>query len=690
MRPDCVQFGQDAFAPAGQAPARIKRFEYDRLGRVVLADDPSRGLRVYEYNAFGELLAELDANEQLIEFEYDDLGRLISSTDDEGETTWTWDTKKIGELTSTESSSGVATSYEYDAFTRRTKIAQTIDGETLAMRLVYGDFDRITGVIYPGNPLTGPIALRNLYGADGSLIEVREAKANTLLWQLEQLDAAGNLERERFGNELITDRQWDPLTGRLVHLRTTGAQASPLQDLRYTWNPVGTLAEREDLRLHQREQLGYDHLHRLTDVVIDVGPKHHERQFAYDSLGNLIHASDIGDYDYDHRGRLRFADATQHVWDDNGNLIYRKGPQGTHRFEWTSADKLRRLIPADAEPTEYRYDAEDRRAQRIDHERALETVYLHGFYERDRETKDDGIHETHRYTVYGRERAIAEIVAELSPDEIGAKQTRYLHDDHLGSVDVVTDEQGEVLQRLSYDAWGKPRDPNDWSAHDDFVPELLVNRGYTGHEGRDDAGLVNMGGRLYDPRLGRMINADPFMVDSLSTQGWNRYAYVLNNPLALTDPSGYSPDGEMIYGDEDQTGYFEGGPIITKEGGIYHVRADAPETVGESNEADPAPDVRGTNFASALDSMGLLGQGQETTPDEPEPSVWLSLGSACSTASSIPACPPKSTTRSAWPATCGGCGPRATPRAPIAASSASGWAARHSRPTPTTSPTTRR
>ncbi|NJK32680.1 MAG: RHS repeat protein, partial [Deltaproteobacteria bacterium] len=440
VRPDCVQFGQDAFAPAGQAPARIKRFEYDRLGRVMLADDPSRGLRVYEYNAFGELLAELDANEQLIEFEYDALGRLISSTDDAGETTWTWDTKKIGELTSTESSSGVATSYEYDAFTRRTKIAQTIDGETLALRLVYGDFDRITGVIYPGNPLTGPITLRNFFGADGSLVEVRDAKNDALLWKLEQLDAAGNLERERFGNQLITERQWDPLSGRLVHLRTTGQQ-SPLQDLRYGWNPVGTLTEREDLRLHQREQFGYDHLHRLTDVVVDVGLKHHERQFSYDSLGNLVHASDIGDYDYDHRGRLQLADATQHVWDDNGNLIYRAGPAGTHRFEWTSADKLHRLIPADAEPTEYRYDAEDRRVHRIDYERELETVYLHGFYERDRETKDDGVHETHRYTVFGRERAIAEIVVELSPDQIGAKQTRYLHDDHLGSIDLVTDEQ---------------------------------------------------------------------------------------------------------------------------------------------------------------------------------------------------------------------------------------------------------
>ena len=41
-----------------------------------------------------------------------------------------------------------------------------------------------------------------------------------------------------------------------------------------------------------------------------------------------------------------------------------------------------------------------------------------------------------------------------------------------------------------------------------------------------------MNGRLYDPVLGRMLSPDPF------TQNFNRYSYVLNNPLRFTDPSG--------------------------------------------------------------------------------------------------------------------------------------------------------
>src|ERR1700722_15648001 len=39
---------------------------------------------------------------------------------------------------------------------------------------------------------------------------------------------------------------------------------------------------------------------------------------------------------------------------------------------------------------------------------------------------------------------------------------------------------------------------------------------------------------------GRMISADPTVPDPLNAQSWNRYSYVGNDPLAFTDPSGFS------------------------------------------------------------------------------------------------------------------------------------------------------
>jgi len=48
-----------------------------------------------------------------------------------------------------------------------------------------------------------------------------------------------------------------------------------------------------------------------------------------------------------------------------------------------------------------------------------------------------------------------------------------------------------------------------------------------------------MGGRIYDPVLGRFLQADPMVQAPENIQSLNRYSYVMNNPLNATDPSGY-------------------------------------------------------------------------------------------------------------------------------------------------------
>ena len=50
--------------------------------------------------------------------------------------------------------------------------------------------------------------------------------------------------------------------------------------------------------------------------------------------------------------------------------------------------------------------------------------------------------------------------------------------------------------------------------------------------------LVNMNGRMYDPLAGRFLSPDPVLQAPDNLQNYNRYSYVLNNPLAYTDPSG--------------------------------------------------------------------------------------------------------------------------------------------------------
>ncbi len=123
------------------------------------------------------------------------------------------------------------------------------------------------------------------------------------------------------------------------------------------------------------------------------------------------------------------------------------------------------------------------------------------------------------------------------------RETHYLHKDHLGSLDVITTADGELFQEQSFDAWGQRRNAIDWVG---LTPAELITfdhdlttRGFTGHEMLDEVGIIHMNGRIYDAKLARFLQADPFIQDPLNTQSLNRFSYVWNNPLNATDPSGY-------------------------------------------------------------------------------------------------------------------------------------------------------
>jgi RHS repeat-associated protein len=132
-------------------------------------------------------------------------------------------------------------------------------------------------------------------------------------------------------------------------------------------------------------------------------------------------------------------------------------------------------------------------------------------------------------------------IAILRSSNTNGVAIRYLHHDHLGSIQAYSDENGLLVQQLSYDAWGRRRDPATWDYYDSMTDaRAWQERGFCGHEHLDLFEMVNMDGRMYDPIMGRFLSPDPYMQAPDLTQGLNRYSYCLNNPLSLTDPSGYS------------------------------------------------------------------------------------------------------------------------------------------------------
>ena len=106
----------------------------------------------------------------------------------------------------------------------------------------------------------------------------------------------------------------------------------------------------------------------------------------------------------------------------------------------------------------------------------------------------------------------------------------FLIGDHLGSASLTTSATGTVISELRYKAWGEERFASGSTA---------TNYTYTGqYSYADDFGLMYYGARWYDPSIGRFNQPDTGIPGNQGVQAWDRYAYVNNNPLLYTDPSG--------------------------------------------------------------------------------------------------------------------------------------------------------
>ena len=104
-----------------------------------------------------------------------------------------------------------------------------------------------------------------------------------------------------------------------------------------------------------------------------------------------------------------------------------------------------------------------------------------------------------------------------------------LFSDQLRSTSVVIDASGQVVEEGYYMPWGGERGNQEIE---------LTDYGYTGQMKEGDIYFYNA--RWYDPQLGRFMQADTIVpLQVQGTQGFDRYAYVNNNPLRYTDPSGH-------------------------------------------------------------------------------------------------------------------------------------------------------
>ena len=217
-------------------------------------------------------------------------------------------------------------------------------------------------------------------------------------------------------------------------------------------------------------------------------------------------------------GRTK-ADSAFYGYDAVGNQTSRPGAT----IAYTAFDLPKQISLTRGDTVDFAYDGLQQRGRKTT--AAQELVSFGELYERVTDVVTGTVE--HRYHVRNDER----VVSLVRRSTAQGTRTLHVHVDHLGSIDVLTDGvTGSVAEQRSYDAFGAPRHP-DWGSGQLPSPHELSSLGFTGHEADLDLGLVNMTGRLYDPKLGRFLTPDPLVPRPLFGQSWNAYSYVLNSPL---------------------------------------------------------------------------------------------------------------------------------------------------------------
>lgn len=495
------------------APGNIvTSFHYDIYGRQDSINDPSAGKRSFGYDADGNPNRETDALGRVKSMTYDTYNRLSSKVLPEFTTTYSYD--NYGQLIADKSTGGVLHHYTYDAYGRLLQYKDSVPGgKWMTADYAYSN-GNVSSIQYAAQ--SGAIGTEHHTYANGHLSEIKLGSSS--IWKLNG--------ENNFGQPVSVPT--GPLTrtygydGYGIHngRSTYHSSAGIIQDYTYGFDPAkGNLTFRKDNMKNIQENFTYDNLNRLKTFA--------GGNIEYDVKGNITQKSDA---------------ATALVYATPGKPYAVSGinvgtntavPLRNQSVAYTSFERPS-TISENGYTASFTYNAgRDRvRMQLVNGSGnvLLTRYYLGGVYEID--SMPSGTKE--RLHLGGDAYSAPAVYVKQN----GSWGLYYICRDYLGSITHVANSGG-VVQELSYDAWGRLRNPANQAVYaPDSEPELFLGRGYGGHEHLTQFGLINMNARLYYPVLGRFLSPDPYIQVPDFSQNFNRYSYCLNNPLRYNDPTG--------------------------------------------------------------------------------------------------------------------------------------------------------
>ncbi|MBK8812290.1 MAG: hypothetical protein IPN69_16390 [Acidobacteria bacterium] len=284
----------------------------------------------------------------------------------------------------------------------------------------------------------------------------------------------------------------------------------------------------------------YDSLYRVTEARETNGPATNASQnwketFSYDRFGNRTTFT-------------KFTGTTQLALD---NKTFPSIDPNTNRFNPNQGygyDKNGNLI-SDAEGRSFVFNGENKQAQIIKDGKLVGEYDYNGEGQRVRKRTYDanGFLRDTTVFIYSAGKLVAEYTTAAPPTN---PTTRYTATDMLGSPRVITDSQGNVISRRDFKPFGEEITNNtgERAPAAKYGTADNLRQKFTTYQRDEETGLDFAEARMYENRHGRFTAVDPLLASgkSANPQTFNRFVYVLNNPLRFNDPHGMIPVETVI------------------------------------------------------------------------------------------------------------------------------------------------
>lgn len=551
--------GSTAFATFMGNPQEPTRttITYDGLGRKLSLIDKDAGTQSWTWTPLDTVATHTNVDE-VTTFGYDRLGRKTSqiwksnaSSPAARTSTWAYDDAakpyskgRLAKITGKDTKGRDFTQeYFYNSKSLLEQVTYGINAQSFTFKTYYDGFYRTVGTEYPGGFTVG-----NVYNSYGYLQARENALTHNTLWFAKETDGWGNVTNELYGNGVESKSTYSYRTG-LLNTVTSSKSGYVLQNMAFEYDSANNLVSRNDRANNVLQTFCYDDLSRLVKTFGDgtascLALAASAQDTSYDAFGNITQRKLFGqngqalNYTYGNSNKPRVltsttlngaADAT-YTYDTKGRIT-----GGGGRTIAYDAAGMPGLVTKGASTTEFVYGPNSERIQRIDNG-TITTTSVGGLYEEE----VNGTKTTE--TFYVGDKAL--YVKENNNGTLSSYWL-YLLRDQLGSLVTKSGEvatSGADVLQLRFDAWGNRVDQWNSTAQAASNPSHTLGnkRGYTDHEHADTVGLIHMNGRVYDPRLARFMTPDIYVQSPANPQSYNRYAYVFNNPLNSTDPTGFT------------------------------------------------------------------------------------------------------------------------------------------------------